>query len=163
MEITTFAVEKSSITSKTDFDMAKFFKLAEDNQQIIDDVFGDTGLDNYFNLITLGVKKSKQLVKVQKTQPITEYFGKMSEDNNVVLYLYEEAFDRLDVDTKKLLIEDAIAQISFDAEKAKIIIGAPSITITLGGRAKYGEKLADAAEAAVLAIQQIEDEKKGGE
>ena len=42
----------------------------------------------------------------------------------------------------------------------RIIIGAPSITVTIGGRAKYGDDLINAAETAVWAIQQIADEEK---
>lgn len=143
--------------------MAKYFKLADDNREIIETAFSETGMDNFFDLILRGVKKSKQLIKLQKASAIMEDLGNLREDSNVVLYLYEEAFDRLNDDMKKILIEDALATLSFDAEKSKITIGAPSITVTCGGRAKYGDKLLNAAESAVMAIQQIEMEKKGGE
>lgn len=142
--------------------MAKYFKLADDNREIIENAFSETGMDNFFDLILRGVKKSKQLIKLQKASAIMEDLGNLREDSNVVLYLYEEAFDRLTDDMKKLLVEDALATLSFDAEKGKIYIGAPSIVVTCGCRAKYGDTLLDAAEAGVMAIQQIEAEKKQG-
>ena len=80
--------------------------------------------------------------------------------DSVTCVIYEEAFDRLDDNCRKLVLEDALNTLSYDSEKDKIIVGCPSITVTLGGRAKYGEELINALETSVLAIQQIEDEKK---
>ena len=80
--------------------------------------------------------------------------------DTVCLYIYEEAFLRLEEAQRKLLLRDAMCTIAYDAEKDKIIIGAPSITVTIGGRAKYGDDLINAAETAVWAIQQIADEEK---
>lgn len=61
---------------------------------------------------------------------------------------------------RKLLLQDAMATIAYDIEKDKIVLGAPSITVTIGGRAKYGDDLINAAETAVWAIQQIAEEEK---
>lgn len=138
--------------------MAKFFELSEENIDLIEEVFQNTGLNNYMELKIMGVTKSKQLIKVQKNNPVTEYLAKVTDSINI--QIYEEAFDRLDTDSKKILLEDAFAVVGYDGDKDKIIIGAPQITVTIGGRRTYGDKLINAAEAGVLAIQQIEDEKK---
>ena len=74
--------------------------------------------------------------------------------------MYEEAFDHLDEKNKKLLIKDALNVITYDSEKDKISIGVPQIVVTVGGRQTYGDDLINASEMAVLAIQQIEDEKR---
>ena len=138
--------------------MAKFFELSEDNINLVEDAFQSTGLHNFMECNILGIAKSKTLIKIQKNNPVTEYLAKVPESINI--QVYEEAFDRLDDDSKKILLDDAFARVAYDNDKDKIIIGAPEITVTLGGRAKYGDKLINAAELGVLAIQQIEDEKK---
>ena len=138
--------------------MAKFFELSEENQQIFDDVWQKSGMFNYIDLKVVGTPKAKEVIKVQKTNPYAEYLGKCPD--SIIVTVYEEVFDRLDDKNKKLLVEDALNLVSYDSEKDKINVGAPQIVITVGGRMKYGEDLINAAETGVLAIQQLEDEKR---
>ena len=138
--------------------MAKFFEISEENQQIFDDVWQESGMFNYIDLKVVGTPKAKEVIKVQKTNPYAEYLGKCPD--SIIVTVYEEVFDRLDDKNKKLLVEDALSLVSYDSEKDKINVGAPQIVITVGGRMKYGEELINAAEIAVTMIQEIEEEKK---
>lgn len=144
--------------------MAKFFEISEENQEIFDDIWQETGMFNYVDLKLLGVPKAKEVIKVQKTNPQAEYLGKCPD--SIICTVYEQAFDRLDERGKKLLAEDALSLVSYDGEKDKIIVGVPQIVVTVGGRSKYGDELINISESAVLAIQQIaeeEAEKKAAE
>lgn len=136
--------------------MAKFFEISDENKQIFEKIWDETGMVHYVDLKLLGVSKAKEVVKVQKTNPQAEYLGRCPD--SIICTIYEEAFDRLDEKGKKLLAEDALSLVSYDDEKDKIIVGAPQIVISVGGRAKYGDELINTAEAAVLAIQQIAEE-----
>ena len=141
--------------------MSKYFDVTDENQEFIDVIFQQTGLHNYINFIILGVHKEPEkssVIKVAKNNPVAEKLGNCPE--SVICYLYEEAFDRLDEDTKRLVVEDAIATISYDTEKDKIVVGCDTITVTVGGLHKYGNTLYNAKETALLVIKQIEDEKK---
>ena len=138
--------------------MAKFFELTDENQTLVNDVFQDTGMHNYMNLKMVGVSKAKELIKVSKANPLAEYVGKCPD--TIVCAIYEDAFDRLDEKTKRLLLIDAFGVVFYDDEKDKISIGAPQIVVTVAGRMKCGEDLINAAETGVLAIQQLEDEKR---
>lgn len=138
--------------------MAKFFELTEENQALVDDVFQDTGMHNYMNLKIVGVSKAKELIKISKANPLAEYVGKCPD--TIVCAIYEDAFDRLDEKTKRLLLMDAFGVVFFDDEKDKISIGAPQIVVTVAGRQNFGDELINAAEAGVLAIQQVEDERR---
>ena len=138
--------------------MAKFFELTDENKTLVNDVFQDTGMHNYMNLKMVGVSKAKELIKVSKANPLAEYVGKCPD--TIVCAIYEDAFDRLDEKTKRLLLIDAFGVVFYDDEKDKISIGAPQIVVTVAGRMKYGEDLINAAETGVLAIQQVEDEKR---
>ena len=136
--------------------MAKFFEISEENQEIFDNIWQESGMFNYIDLKLLGVPKAKEVIKVQKTNPQAEYLGKCPD--SIICTVYEEAFDKLDERSKKLLAEDALSLVSFDSEKDKIIVGCPQIVVTVGGRAKYGDELINVAETAVLMIQEIAEE-----
>lgn len=141
--------------------MSKYFDVTEENQEFIDNIFQQTGLHNYINFIILGVPKEPEknsVIKVAKNNPVAEKLGNCPE--SVVCFLYEEAFDRLDEDTKKLLVEDAVATLSYDTEKDKIIVGCDMISVTLGGLHRHGDMLLKAKETGILSCKQIEDERK---
>lgn len=137
----------------------KHFELSEENQKLIDDLFQEADLAHYMQLRTIGIAKSKEMIKVARPSDVVKYIGHLPDDV-VTIVLYEEAFDRLDEANKRLIIEDALATISYDNEKDKISIGVPMITATVGGRQKYGERLINAAELATTMIQELEEEKK---
>lgn len=144
--------------------MAKFFEISDENKEIFENIWSESGMFNYVDLKLLGVPKAKEVIKVQKTNPQAEYLGKCPD--SIIVTVFEQAFERLDDRAKKLLAEDALSLVSYDDEKDKIIVGAPQIVVTVGGRQKYGEELINVAESAVLTIQQIaeeEAEKKAAE
>lgn len=138
--------------------MAKIESVSEENDELILNVVSSIGLSNYMTIRPLRISKSKQLIKVQKANATTEYVGDCPD--TVFLYIYEEAFDRLDDRSKTLLVTDALNMIGYDDEKDKITIGCPQITVSCDGRAKYGDELINAAEAGMMAILQIEEEEK---
>ena len=119
---------------------------------------GKNGLDEATVKTLDEALEAKELIKVSKANPLAEYVGKCPD--TIVCAIYEDAFDRLDERTKRLLLTDAFGVVFYDDEKDKISIGAPQIVVTVAGRMKYGEDLINAAETGVLAIQQVEDEKR---
>lgn len=138
--------------------MSRLGKLSEETQNMVMETASEMGLENFITVEAMAVNKSKQLIKISKASPTTEFLTE--KPDAVCVYIYEDAFIRLSNEQQKLLIRDAMSNINYDAEKDKIIIGVPSITVTTYGRAKYGDDLLNAAESAVLAIQQIVDEEK---
>lgn len=138
--------------------MSKLGKLSEETHEMVMNMASEMGLENFIIVEPMAVAKSKQLIKVSKANPTTEFLTK--KPDTVCLYIYEDAFVRLSDEQQELLLQDAMNTINYDADKDKITIGVPSITVTMNGRAKYGDDLLNAAEAAVLAIQQIADEEK---
>ena len=137
--------------------MAKFGKVSKETQDLVDNVIEEIGLNNYMEFEVISTKM-KQLIKVSRAGKTAEYLSHKSD--TVCIYIYEEAFDMLNNEQQTLLIKDALNLVSYDSEKDKINIGAPQITVTLGGRAMFGTPLIDAAETALLAIQQIADREK---
>jgi hypothetical protein len=136
--------------------MAKIFKTSDDIAELAQDKFEDTGLAQMgINLKVLSVTKSKNVLKVSKAGAILhDLTGK-----DVILVVYEEAFDRLSDEYKNRLMEGAISNISYDAEKDKLNVEGDIAKELFRMRRKY-ENYVDIMEASYLVISQIEEEEK---
>lgn len=135
-----------------------FGEVSDDVRVVLDEVVEQTNLENFMNIYYYAVSKQKGVIKVSKLNQIGEAVSK--KPGTVVITVAEEIFERLDPNQQKMLVEDAINQISYDDEKDKISIEAPAITMTVGGWRKYGAELANAYEMSLLTAQQLEEEKK---
>lgn len=135
-----------------------FGEVSDDVRVVLDEVVEQTNLENFMNIYYYAVSKQKGVIKVSKLNPIGEAVSK--KPGTIVITVAEEIFERLDPNQQKMLVEDAINQISYDDEKDKISIEAPAITMTVGGWRKYGAELANAYEMSLLTAQQLEEEKK---
>lgn len=136
----------------------KFGEISDDVKAVLDEVVGQTNLENFMNIYYYSVSKQKTVIKVTKLNPIAEAVAK--KPDTVVITVAEEIFERLSPKQQKMLAEDAINQILYDDEKDKITIESPAITMTLDGWRKYGAELANAYETSLLTVQQLEEEKK---
>ena len=138
--------------------MAKLGAVSEDTRNLVDEILGKTGLANFVNAEVMSITKQKQIVSVKRANATTEYLA--NKPDSICIYVYEDAFDRLDENAKYLVMEDALNTVFYDTEKDKIVITPQQVMVTVGGRAKYGETLINAVEAGVHAIAQIEEEEK---
>lgn len=138
--------------------MAKLGAVSDETRNLVDEILGKSGLANFLNAEVMSITKQKQLVSVKRANATTEYLA--NKPDSICVYVYEEAFDRLDDGSKYLVMEDALNTVYYDTEKDKIIITPQQIMVTLGGREKYGEPLLNAVEAGIHAIAQIEEEEK---
>jgi len=136
--------------------MAKIFKTSDDIAELAQDKFEDTGLAQMgINLKVLSVTKSKNVLKVSKAGAILhDLTGK-----DVILVVYEEAFDRLSDEYKNRLMEGAISNISYDTDKDKLNVETDIAKELFRMRRKY-ENYIDIMEASYLVINQIEEEEK---
>ena len=133
------------------------FKLTDETQNLIDKVAEEFGLTNYMTIKCFGAKQ-KQIIKVKKASPTEEGMGKVA--SCVIVTVFEDVFIRLNPEQQDILVRDALAEIFYDDEKDKINVVQPEISVTLGGWQKWGEKLVNAQETAILARQQMEEEER---
>ena len=133
-------------------------EISEENKEIINEVVDKTLIEQYMNIYYFSVSNQKQVVKVKKLGVLGESVSKKS--STVCFCINEDIFERLAPSQQKMLVEDAINQISYDDEKDKISIEAPAITMTVSGWRKYGSELANAYEMSLLTAQQLEEEKE---
>lgn len=136
--------------------MAKIFETSADIAELAQDKFEETGLAQMgINLKVLSVTKSKAVLKATRANATTHHLtGK-----DVILIVYEEAFDRLTDDFKNKLMEGAISNISYDTEKDKLNVEGDYAKELFRMRRKYADYV-DIAETSYLVIEEIEEEEK---
>lgn len=137
--------------------MGKLYKLSETTVEMINDAAESVGLLNFINVLTFG-NKQKDVIKVKKASPTEEGLG--NSPDSIIVYVNEDVFIKLSDEQQKLIVEDAINEVMFDPEKEKLNVTQPEIKMTVGGWRKYGEKLVNALETAILTRQQMEEEEK---
>ena len=135
--------------------MAKITKASDDVTNAVQEVIDKMGLTLYVRFSALHVSGQKQLVKVAKVSPTTEYFNQ--KPDNIIVYVNEEIYDMLEQKQRMMLIANALYGISYDDEKDKLNVIQPELGISLGGYQQYGSDLVDAAEAVQLALQQLKE------
>ena len=142
--------------------MARTLTIASDEYvKLVSEAVAETGLDRQgvdFQVYNL-IKAKGSVIKLMKANEVSELLS--NREDLVIVALYEEAFDKWDDKTKRLIIESYLTQISYDSDKGKVNIGQePTITITLGFYHKYDKLAVEMAELEQLTLQQIRDEEE---
>ena len=136
--------------------MAKIFETSQDIAELAQDKFEETGLPQMgINLKVLSITKSKNVLKVSRANATTHFLT----DKDVILIVYEEAFDRLSDEFKNKLMEGAISNIGYDTEKDKLNVENDIAKEIFRMRRKH-ENYVDVVETSYLVVEQIEDEEK---
>lgn len=73
--------------------------------------------------------------------------------------MYEEAFDRLNDEQKRKLMEGVLSNVSYDTEKEKLNIDNSRYGEAIRMRRKYSD-YGDIIETSVLVIEEIQEEEK---
>ncbi len=134
----------------------KIFETSADIVELAQEKFEDTGLPQMgVDLKVLSVTKAKSVLKVQRANAATHFMTK----KDILLTVYEEAFDRLSDEHKNLLMEGVISNISYDTEKDKLNVDTDFAKEIFRMRRKYPNYV-DIAEETYLVIEQIEDEER---
>lgn len=111
------------------------------------------------NVEAIRLKKSKKEVgTVLKANDLVTLFT--GDESLVAVALYEEALNRMDSQNQDLVIRSLLSQISYDADKDKIVITKPELQISLSMYRQFGDIAVKSAELQLLTLAQIADEEK---
>lgn len=111
------------------------------------------------NVEAIRLKKSKKEVgTVLKANDLVTLFT--GDESLVAVALYEEALNRMDSQNQDLVIRSLLSQISYDADKDKIVITKPELQINLGMYRQFGDLAVKSAELQLLTLAQIAEEEK---
>lgn len=109
--------------------MDKYYELFKDVEDKFLNAISQADLEHKVNIKVLGCKNQKEVTKVAKASPITKYLGNMVD---VILTVNEEIFEKLSELHQNMVVDEALAEISWDNEKDKLVISKPDFsTFTL--------------------------------
>ena len=135
--------------------MDKIFETSQDILELAQAKFEDAGLVHTVGLRVLSTNKAKNVLKLSKANAILHGVTK----DDVVLIIYEEAFDRLPDEYKEVLMEGVFSNVSYDADKDKLNVESDIAKEIFRMRRKY-QNYVDMMEASYIIVQEIEDEEK---
>lgn len=133
----------------------KLFETSEDIRNLAFEKWEDTDLDNVINLKLVSTPKAKTILKVQRANATTHFLT----HKDVIVTVYEEAFDRLTDEHKAILLEGILSNVSYDSEKDKMLVETDIAKEIFRMRRKYPNYV-DILEEAYIVINQIEDEEQ---
>jgi hypothetical protein len=134
----------------------KLFETSKDIADLAQEKWENTGLAQMgIELKVISTPKAKSILKVQRANATTNYLTK----KDVILIVFEEAFDRLTEEHKNLLMVGAISNISYDADKDKLNVESDFAREIFRMRRKY-QNYVDVAEESYIVIETIEEEEK---
>lgn len=136
--------------------MARLFETSKDVVELIEKKFDDTTLGGIgINLKVISTPKAKTIVKVQRASATTNFLTQ----KDVIITVFEEAFDRLSDEYKEKIVDGALSNISYDPEKDRLTVEGDIAKEMFRMRRKYDNYI-DIMEAAYIIIEEIEEEEK---
>lgn len=136
--------------------MSKLFSTSSDIKDLAYKKWEETGLAQIgINLEIVSTSKAKTALKVQRANATTNFLTK----NDIILTVFEEAFDRLSDEHKNLIMEGAFSNVNYDSEKDRINVENELAKEIFRMRRKY-PNYPDVLETMLIIIEQIEEEEK---
>lgn len=134
--------------------MAKFLEPFEDTQSLFTEVISEAGLERYVTITLLVNNKAKDLFKITKANELLKF----RTGDDVIIVLNENIFDKLPDDQKRIVVEEAIAYISFDTENDKLIITPPDFMAHSGILRKHTFENINVVRESIKTLYQAEKE-----
>lgn len=132
--------------------MARYEEPFEDTQSLFNEVIESTGLNNFINITVLANNKAKEIFKVNKSNELLKY----RTGDDVIIVLNENIFEKLTDEQKRIVVEEAIAYISFDSEKDKVIITQPDFMAHSGILRKHTFNTIEVVRESIKTLYQAE-------
>ena len=132
--------------------MAKYEEPFEDTQSLFNEVIDAAGLSQFVNITVLTNNKAKEIFKINKANELLKY----RTGDDVIIVLNEKIFEQLPADQKRIVVEEAIAFISFDSENDKLVITTPYFMAHTGILRKHTFAVIDVVRESIKTFYQAE-------
>jgi|694.fasta_scaffold00011_44 hypothetical protein len=131
-----------------------FTDVSKETQKLFTNLIDDANLERVINIKLLSCNELKQIGKVVKANDLLKFMT----DNDVIILINEVIFDQLEGDQKELVAQELIAYVSYDFEKAKLVITQPDVnTFSLVLKKVGSDKYLRIQEIIRLAFEQLKE------
>jgi hypothetical protein len=128
--------------------------VSTDTQKLFNRLIDGADLQRVINIKLLGSNELKLIGKVVKANDLLKFMT----DNDAIILINEVIFDKLEQDQKELVAQELIAYLSYDFEKAKLVITQPDVnTFSLLLKRVGSDKYLQIQEVIRLAFEQLKD------
>jgi hypothetical protein len=128
--------------------------VSTDTQKLFNRLIDEADLQRVINIKLLGCNELKLIGKVVKANDLLKFMT----DNDAIILINEVIFDKLEQDQKELVAQELIAYLSYDFEKAKLVITQPDVnTFSLLLKRVGSDKYLQIQEVIRLAFEQLKD------
>lgn len=134
--------------------MAKYEEPFEDYAELFNQVISDAGLDHLMNITILANNKAKEIFKVSKANELLNF----RTGDDVIIIFNQKIFEQLPDEQQRIIVEEAVAYISYDTEKDKVVITQPDFMAHSGILRKHGFETIEAVRESVKTLYQAEKE-----
>jgi hypothetical protein len=132
--------------------MANYEQPFEDTQALFDEAINAADLSRFVTIRVLTNNKAKELFKVNKANDLVKYLS----HDDVIIIINEGLFEGLTDDQKRIVVDEAIAYISYDMENDKLIITKPDFIAHSGVLRKYGFEALEVVRESVKTLAQAQ-------
>lgn len=140
-------------------------EASDEYRELVDDIFQEHQLNHFCELEVFRFTRiGKEVIKVVKANELAERMSQR--DDVVVVIVAEEIFDMVDAQTKRVWIENALAQVGQKESDGTLELGKePQVKFCIGTYDFYNEKglgndFINKIQLQALSIQQYKDEEK---
>jgi len=134
--------------------MTKYEELFEDTQALFNQVIEGADLQRYMNIVVFANNKAKEIFTVNKANDLLKYRS----GDDVIIILNEKIFEQLTPEQQLIVVESAVAYISFDTEKDKVVITKPDFKAHRGILRKHSFEVIEILEESIKTLYQAEKE-----
>ena len=128
--------------------------VSTDTQKLFNRLIDGADLQRVINIKLLGSNELKLIGKVVKANDLLKFMT----DNDAIILINEVIFEKLEQDQKELVAQELIAYLSYDFEKAKLVITQPDVnTFSLLLKRVGSDKYLQIQEVIRLAYEQLKD------
>ena len=133
--------------------MTKYEEPFEDTQALFNQVISEARLDQYgVTIKVLANNRAKEIFKVSKANDLLKY----RTGDDVTIVLNEKIFDKLTEQQKIIVVEEAVAYISYDLENEKLVITQPDFIAHSGVLSKYTFNIVNVVRESIKTLYQVE-------
>lgn len=134
--------------------MAKYLNPFPDTLELFKEIIFNAGLERFVTITVLANNKAKDLFKVNKANELLKH----RTGDDVIIVLNEKIFEQLTDEQRRIVVEEAIAYISFDSEKDKVVITQPDFIAHSGILRKHTFATIEVVRESVKSLYQAEKE-----
>lgn len=132
--------------------MAKYEEPFEDTLELFNEVITEADLTRVMTITVLTNNRAKEIVKINKANELLKF----RTGDDVIIVLNEKIFEQLPLEQKRIVVEEAIAYISYDSEKDKVVISQPDFMAHSGILRKHTYPMIEVVRETVKTLFQAE-------